>query len=292
MQDKKTEERRARRKEELEKITEQLEEQLLQLFQSGKYADFLKAMGNFWNYSLNNQILIWSQFPEATAVASYRTWKSKFHRQVKKGEHGIHILVPMKVKRKMTEEPCKENEGKTNDEESDKITIFKIGSVFDVSQTEGEPLPSLGIDELKGSVERYESIVQTIRSISPVPIRFDKIRGRAKGYFDPIQKEIVIKKGLSQCHTVHTMIHEMTHAMLNLKEIDKEMDRATNEVIAESTAYAVCSHLGIDTSEYSCGYIVSWSDGRGLNELKQSMQIIRDTASKFIDKMDREMQKI
>lgn len=285
MRDKKEEERRLRRKEEMKKVTEQLEDQLLQLFDSERYEKFLKAMGSFWHYSLNNQLLIMAQFPEATVVASYRTWKTRFHRQVKKGEHGIRILVPMKVKRKRSEEKCEENEEKKDDDESDKITIFKIGSVFDISQTEGEPLPSLGVEELEGSVEQYENMVQIICRISPVPIRFDEIRGGAKGYYDQTEKEIVIRKGLSQCHTVHTLIHEMTHAMLDVKGIDKEIDRATNETIAELTAYAVCSHLGIDTSEYSCGYIVSWSDGRSLTEFKHSMQIIRSMASEIIEKL-------
>lgn len=266
-----------KRQQEIKEITEQLEDQLLgNLFDSEKYKKFLMTMGKFWRYSLNNQILIYRQFPMATYVASYRNWQTKFHRHVRQGEKGIKVLVPIKVKKKQNEDD--EQKDDNDEEEKSRAAFFKVCHVWDISQTEGEPLPTVGVDELCGDVHGYDKMEKAISSISPVPIRMAEIYDGSKGYYDRIKKEIVIKKGMSQSHTIHTLLHEITHAILAQKKIDEKMDRATNEVIAESVSYTVCCNLGIDTSGYSCGYIVSWSDGRDLRVLKQSLQLIRDTA--------------
>jgi len=259
-------------------------------------------MSKFHNYSLNNTILIAMQNPDATLVAGFKSWQNNFGRHVKQGEKGIRIFAPAPYKKKVerekknpkTDEPVRDNSGLVVMEEVE-ITIpaFRVVSVFDVSQTEGKELPSIGVDELSGGVEDYDSFVEVLTKISPVPISFEKIDGGAKGYFSQITKSIGVQEGMSQSQTVKTLIHEVAHATLHDKDKSIEnKDRNTKEVEAESVAYTVCSHFGIDTSEYSFGYIAGWSSGRQMEELKASLNIIRSAASDIITAMEHEFMKV
>ena len=263
-------------------LTAELEQQVQELFDSEKYRLFLDAMAKFHHYSWNNTLLILMQCPHAEQVAGYATWK-KLGRQVKTGEKGIRILVPTPVKIRKTESALQEEKEETvNEEKEQKLLFFKIGHVWDISQTEGPPLPSIAVKELAGDVAAYSNLMKTVKRLSPVPIREGKIEGGAKGYFSPPRQEIVIREGLSERHSFHTAVHELTHSLLNQRGIDKTIDRQTNEVIAESVSYVVCKALKIETEEYSCGYICGWSSGREMKELKTSLTLIRELADELI----------
>ena len=275
-------------------ILKKLEEGVKDLFTSEKYKQYLHTMSKFHHYSFNNTILIAIQKPDATLVAGYSAWKQKFHRQVKKGEKGIMILAPVKLKEKEEDDSKMEAE---NDEKEHKINLlFRPVSVFDVSQTEGEPLPSLGVDELTGNAEGYKAFMQAMCKLSPVPIRFDEIKGGAKGYYHTVDKEIVIKNDMSELQTMKTCVHEVSHALLHdrdkMKDEGIEKDQQTREVEAESVAYVVCSYFNLDTGkDYSFPYIGMWSSSKELNELKASMDTIQKAAAYLIDGIEANMEK-
>ena len=263
--------------ERMKEITDRLETGIQQLFDSDRYKAYLTTMAKFHNYSFNK-------------------WKDTFHRTVKKGEKGIKILAPApyKVKQKMEKldeqgKPILDKDGKPlTEEKTVQIPAFKVVSVFDVSQTEGEPLPSIAVNELSGSVQDYQDFFKALEQASPVPIGFEDIEGGAHGYFHLLDNRIAIQEGMSQLQTIKTAIHEIAHAKLHA--IDPEQtnrpDSRTREVQAESVAYAVCQHYGLDTSEYSFGYVAGWSSGRELAELKASLEIIRNAAHELISALD------
>lgn len=293
------------RNQRMKEITERLEQGVKEIFTSEMYMEYLKTMSQFHSYSFNNTLLIHLQKPDATLVAGYQAWQKKFHRQVRRGEKGIQIIAPAPIREKeevekidpATLEPVLKLDGTPEMEEVEyTIPRFRITTVFDVSQTDGEPLPELATPELMGSVENYEIFMQAIRDISPVPIRFDEIESGAKGFYSSIDKEIVIQNGMSESQTMKTGIHEVTHAKLHDRDVMEEMgekkDKLTREVEAESVAYTVCQYFGLDTSEYSFPYIAGWSSDRDMKELRSSMDTIRRVSGEFIDQMIERMQEI
>ena len=284
-------------------ILKSLETGVENIFTGDKYAQYLQTMSKFHRYSFNNTLLIAMQRPDATLVTGYRNWQS-MGRQVKKGEKGITILAPAPIKRKREQEildqnrkPLLDADGKPRTEEVEVvIPRFKPTTVFDISQTDGEPIETLAPEELTEAVADYDLFMEAITAVSPVPIRFDEIAGEAKGYYHSGDKEIVIQKGMSESQTIKTAIHETGHARLHDKDIMEkqgiEKDRLTKEVEAESVAYCVCSAFGVDTSEYSFPYIAGWSSNRDMKELKASMDIIRKTAGEMIDELSDNLQEL
>lgn len=292
-----------KREEQLKEITERLEQGVQELFTSERYAEYLRTMSQFHSYSFNNTFLIAMQRPDATHVAGYQAWQKKFHRQVKRGEKGIQIISPAPIRRKEERDKVDEQTGQVilkPDGEPEKeevvhvIPQFKVATVFDVSQTVGEPLPDLGVEELTASVENYDAFLAALTQVSPVPIRFAEIEGEAKGFYSNENKEIVIQSGMSESQTLKTAIHEIAHARLHDREVMKERgiekDQMTREVEAESVAYTVCQHFGIDTSDYSFAYVASWSSSMEMKELRASMDTIRHTAAEFIDELTEQIQ--
>lgn len=293
------------RNQRMKEITERLEQGVKDIFTSEMYTEYLKTMSQFHSYSFNNTLLIHMQKPDASLVAGYQAWQKKFHRQVKRGEKGIQIIAPAPIRTKeevekidpATMEPVLKPDGTPETEEVEyTIPRFRITTVFDVSQTEGEPLLELETPELMGSVENYEIFMQAIRDVSPVPIRFDEIESGAKGYYSNTDKEIVIQNGMSESQTMKTGIHEVIHAKLHdrdvMEEMGEEKDKLTREVEAESVAYTVCQYFGLDTSDYSFPYIAGWSSDKDMRELRTSMDTIRRVSGEFIDQMVERMQEI
>ena len=285
----------------MDSIMQSLESGVEELFTSNRYQEFLKTMAKFHNYSFNNTMLIAMQRPDATLVTSYKNWQS-MGRQVMKGEKGITIIAPAPYKKMKEKEVLDENQrpimgtdGKPKTEQVE-VTVphFKAVTVFDIAQTSGEPIQTLAPELLTAAVQDFDSFMQAIQKISPVPIRFDEIDGNANGYYHNADKEIVIKKGLSESQTLKTAIHETVHAKLHDKEIIEslgvEKDRLTKEVEAESVAYCVCSSFGLDTSDYSFPYIAGWSSSREMKEMKASMDVIRKTAGEMIDQLTEELE--
>mgnify|MGYP002643737182 FL=1 len=285
----------------MDSIMQSLESGVEELFTSNRYQEFLKTMAKFHNYSFNNTMLIAMQRPDATLVTSYKNWQS-MGRQVMKGEKGITIIAPAPYKKMKEKEVLDENQrpimgtdGKPKTEQVE-VTVphFKAVTVFDIAQTSGEPIQTLAPELLTAAVQDFDSFMQAIQKISPVPIRFDEIDGNANGYYHNADKEIVIKKGLSESQTLKTAIHETAHAKLHDKEIMEslgvEKDRLTKEVEAESVAYCVCSSFGLDTSDYSFPYIAGWSSSREMKEMKASMDVIRKTAGEMIDQLTEELE--
>ena len=285
----------------MDSIMQSLESGVEELFTSNRYQEFLKTMAKFHNYSFNNTMLIAMQRPDATLVTSYKNWQS-MGRQVMKGEKGITIIAPAPYKKMKEKEVLNENQrpimgtdGKPKTEQVE-VTVphFKAVTVFDIAQTSGEPIQTLAPELLTAAVQDFDSFMQAIQKISPVPIRFDEIDGNANGYYHNADKEIVIKKGLSESQTLKTAIHETVHAKLHDKEIMEslgvEKDRLTKEVEAESVAYCVCSSFGLDTSDYSFPYIAGWSSSREMKEMKASMDVIRKTAGEMIDQLTEELE--
>ena len=285
----------------MDSIMQSLESGVEELFTSNRYQEFLKTMAKFHNYSFNNTMLIAMQRPNATLVTSYKNWQS-MGRQVMKGEKGITIIAPAPYKKMKEKEVLDENQrpimgtdGKPKTEQVE-VTVphFKAVTVFDIAQTSGEPIQTLAPELLTAAVQDFDSFMQAIQKISPVPIRFDEIDGNANGYYHNADKEIVIKKGLSESQTLKTAIHETVHAKLHDKEIMEslgvEKDRLTKEVEAESVAYCVCSSFGLDTSDYSFPYIAGWSSSREMKEMKASMDVIRKTAGEMIDQLTEELE--
>ncbi|MEZ3491533.1 MAG: DUF4316 domain-containing protein [Lachnospiraceae bacterium] len=289
--------------EKMKEITDRLEAGIQELFDSDRFKEYLQVMSKFHNYSFNNTMLIAMQKPDATFVAGYTSWKNNFGRQVVSQAKSIKVLAPSpyKIKKEIdkidpkTQKPVTDKNGKPVKEETE-ITVpaFKVVSVFDVSQTEGKELPSIGVDELTGNVEHYADFFKAAELSAPVPIGFEKIAGGSKGYYSQTDKRIAINEGMSELQNIKTLIHETAHAKLHdidlnappEKQADRP-DRRTREVQAESIAYAVCQHYGLDTSDYSFSYVAQWSSGRELAELKASLETIRSTASELIKDIDK-----
>lgn len=283
----------------MKEITDKLETGIMDLFESDRFQAYLDTMARFHNYSFNNTILIAMQGGQL--VAGYNKWRDEFHRNVKKGEKGIKIFAPApyKVKKEVPKldeqgQPVKDKDGNTVTEQKEiQVPAFKIVSVFDVSQTEGEPLPSLGVEELAGNVERYQDFFKALEQTSPVPMAFEDIPGGSHGYYHLTEKRIAIQENMSELQTLKTAIHEIAHAKLHAidpeapaAEQQNRPDSRTREVQAESVAYTVCQHYGLDTSDYSFGYVAGWSSGKDLKELKASLETIRATAHELITTID------
>ena len=289
--------------EKMKEITDRLEQGIKDLFESDRFKEYLQVMSKFHNYSFNNTLLIAMQKPDATLIAGYNSWKNLFGRQVSRGAKGIKVIAPSpyKVKKEIdkidpkTQKPVTDKNGKPVKEETEvTVPAFKVVSVFDVSQTEGKELPSIGVYELTGDVEQYTDFFKATEQASPAPVGFEKIESGAKGYYSQTEKRIAINEGMSELQNLKTLIHEIAHAKLHdidlnapAKEQADRPDRRTREVQAESIAYAVCQHYGLDTSDYSFSYVAQWSSGRELAELKASLETIRSTASELIKDIDK-----
>ena len=287
--------------EKLKEITDRLEQGIAELFDSERYKEYLKVMSKFHNYSFRNTVLIAMQKPDASLLAGFSAWKNNFERNVMRGQKGIKIIAPSpyKIKQEMqkidphTQKPIIGKDGKPVTEEKEvTIPAYKVVSVFDVSQTEGKELPDIAVDELTGDVDRYKDFFAALEKTSPVPIAFENIEGGSHGYYHLEDKRIAINEGMSELQTLKTAIHEIAHAKLHdidlnaPKDEQPRVDRRTREVEAESVAYTVCQHYGLDTSDYSFGYVAGWSSGRELSELKSSLETIRSAAAEIINSID------
>ena len=288
--------------EKIKEITDRLEQGITELFDSERYKEYLQVMSKFHNYSFNNTLLIAMQKPDASLIAGFNAWKNNFGRNVMRGEKGIRILAPSPYKIRQEVEKKDPQTGKTVIDSDGKpvtetkeiqIPAYKVVAVFDVSQTEGRELPSLSTNELTGDVEKYEDFFAALEKTSPVPMGFEKIEGTAHGYYHLEEKRIAIDEGMSELQNLKTAIHEIAHAKLHdidlnapQEEQPDRPDRRTREVQAESVAYTVCQHYGLDTSDYSFGYVAGWSSGRELAELKSSLETIRATAAEIINSID------
>lgn len=293
-------ESRDKRADELHQITDKLEKGVKDVFQSDKYKQFLNVMAKFPRYSVNNTMLIMMQRPDAQLCQSFTGWK-QMGRYVKKGEKGISILAPApyKIEREQTKldekgRPVFDADGEPVKEKVEvTIRAFKVVKTFDLSQTDGKELPTIGPSELVGNIEGYPKLLQAIQEISPVPVSFELIDGDAKGFYHLEDKKIVVQDGMSEVQTIKTLLHEMAHEKLHDKDNvpeAKDISRNGKEVEAESVAYVVCQHYGINTSDYSFSYVAGWSEGKETPELKASLDKIRQTASEFIYQIDQKME--
>ena len=295
-------------RERLQEITAGIEQGIKELFESEKYRRYLSVMSRFHRYSVNNSMLIYMQKPDATLVAGYNKWKNQFERHVKRGEHGITIIAPTPFKKKIEEQkldpdtkaPILDAEGKAVMEEREvEIPMFRPVKVFDVSQTDGKPLPELA-STLSGNVQNYEAFMEALRRSAPVPLSVEPMAANMDGYFSPDRQRIAIRAGMSEVQTVSAAVHEIAHSKLHNyakaqeeavragdKEPPKKKDRNTEEVEAESISYAVCQYYGIQTGENSFGYIANWSQGKELPELRASLETINKTAGELINDIDR-----
>lgn len=262
----------------LKALTQKLEEGVKAVFDSENYKTYLRTMSKFHNYSINNSILIASQCPVATYVCGYRTWEKEFNRHVNKGEKGIMIYAPRIYKKK------------DEDGNEEKVTIYRATYVFDISQTSGDELPKL-IENLDADVSDYQKIKKALVRVSPTPIDFEPVESSANGYYSPKEDRIVIDSSLSELQTVKTMIHEISHATLKHGTDECKTDRFTNEVQAESIAFLVTGLLGLDTSDYSFGYISSWSSDKEIQELKDSLEVITETSQGIFEELKSELSK-
>lgn len=264
--------------EKVKELFNQLEEGVKKVYDSENYKNMLTVMSKFHNYSANNCILILLQCPTATFVAGYKSWQNNFKRQVKKGEKAIKILAPSK--RKYTKTETDEN-GNESEKEIEYMAFYPT-YVFDISQTEGEDLPTV-CHELKGDIDGFKSLFDGIKKATTANVSIGEVDGQAKGYFSPNDNKIVVKAGMEETQTIKTLIHEVAHSILHRKDGEQEQaTHNTKEVQAESVAYIVSNYLGIDTSEYSFGYVAGWSTGKDVKELKESLDVIQKTASKII----------
>ncbi len=283
----------------IKEITDRLEAGIAALFESEQYKVYLSTMAKFHNYSLNNTLLIAMQKPDATLVAGYQAWKQQHGRQVRKGEKGIQIIAPAPYKGKKEREVIDPGTGRPKLDAQGKplkeiveveYPAFKVATVFDVSQTDGKDLPSIGPGELTGSVDGYGRMFEALKVSCPVPIGFEQIGSGAKGYFHTTENRIALQEDMSEIQTVKTLIHEMAHQKLHSHEKEKpreeRLSSRSKEVEAESVAYTVCQHFGIDTSDYSFGYIAGWSSGKETAELKESLGKIRTAASEMITEIE------
>lgn len=294
-----------KQQQQIREITDKLEQGIQEMFESERYMEYLRTMSKFHNYSLNNTLLIAMQKPDATLVAGYTTWKNQFGRQVQRNEKAIRILAPApyKVKVEMekidpkTQKPVLDPDGNPV-KEPQEITkpAFKVVSVFDVSQTDGRDIPTLGVEELRGEVEKYDIFFEALKRSCPVPMEFEEIQTGAKGYYHQVDHRIAIQQDMSQVQTVKTAIHEMAHQKLhaieNQQDENQKLTRNGKEVEAESVAYTICQHFGIDTSDYSFSYIAGWSAGKETPELKASLNTIRRAASEMITEIEGHVQEI
>lgn len=293
-------ESREKQAEQLKEITDKLEQGVSDVFSSDNYKQFLDTMAKFPRYSVNNNILIMLQKPDAQMCQSFTGWK-EMGRFVKKGEKGIKILAPAPytIQREQTKlddrgNPMMDKDGEPIMESVEiKVNAFKVVSTFDVSQTEGKELPTLGVDELTGGVDGYGTFFEALKEVCPVPMNFENIEGGAKGFYSQIEKRIAIQEGMSEAQTVKTAIHEMAHQKLHAIENNgPKQTRGSKEVEAESVAYTVCQHYGIDTSDYSFSYVAGWSEGKEMQELKASLDTIRRAASEMITAIDEKMEEL
>ena len=265
----------------LKEITGKLEKGVAELFESDRYKEYLRVMARFHRYSFNNTLLIAMQCPGATRLAGFQSWK-KFGRHVKKGEKGIKVIAPTPFKKTVEED---------GEEKEVVVPRYKVVSTYDVSQTEGKPLPEIA-STLTGSVDSYDDLMAALAQVSPVPIGFEDISGSAYGYYSPMEKRIAVREGLSEQQTLKTVVHEISHAKLHDVDLSKpkderpQIDRQTMECQAEAIAFVCCERFGLDTSDYSFGYIAGWSSGRELKELRSSLEIIRNTAAEIIDSVE------
>ena len=277
----------------LAELTDRLENGIKELYASGRYAEYLAAMSQFHHYSFGNALLILLQCPAATSVAGYNDWKKKFGRQVKAQEKSIKILAPCSVRRFVEREKKDPDTGRTLYGSDGKplmewhrevVTHYKVVSVFDVSQTEGRELPSL-VSELSGEVPDFENVYARLAALCPLPVELGPVPGTAKGYASFAENRVVVRSGMSQVQTIKTLIHETAHAKLHPPDFLSEnpKPRQEKEVEAESVAYVVCQHFGINTSDYSLGYVAGWSRGMELAELKASLNVIHSTAGEIIN---------
>lgn len=288
-------------RERLREITDGIEQDIKELFESEKYMRYLSVMSRFHRYSVNNTMLIYMQKPEATLVAGYNKWKNQFERHVKKGERGITIIAPTPYKKKIEEQkldpdtnaPILDKDGKVITEEKEiEIPMFRPVKVFDVSQTDGKPLPELA-SALSGNVQNYEIFMEALRRAAPVPIAFEAMAADMDGYFSAAEQRIAIRQGMSEVQTVSATVHEIAHSKLHdhkkqeNEEVEEAKSRRTEEVEAESISYAVCQYYGIQTGENSFGYIASWSQGKELKELRASLETINKTSCELISDIDR-----
>lgn len=292
-------------KEQLKEITDSIEQGIKDLFESEKYKQYLRTMSRFHRYSVNNTLLIAMQRPDATHIAGFSNWRNQFGRHVRKGEKGIQIIAPTPYKKKIdavkldpdTKAPVLDQNGNAVMEEIEiKIPMFRVVSVFDVSQTEGRPLPEV-VSDLTGNVQQYDAFMEALRRASPVPVSIEPIVPTTDGYFSLTEQAITIRAGMSEVQTVCATVHEIAHAKLHNYDISNtqseqseelpKKDQRTKEVEAESIAYAVCQYYGIETAENSFGYIAGWSKGKELSELRASLETINQTASELIDDIDR-----
>lgn len=293
-------ESRDKRADELQQITDKLEKGVVEVFQSDRYKQFLDTMAKFPRYSVNNSLLIMMQKPDAQLCQSFTGWK-QMGRYVKKGEKGISILAPApyKIEREQTKldekgRPVFDADGEPVKEKVEvTIRAFKVVKTFDLSQTDGKELPTIGPSELVGNIEGYPKLLQALQKISPIPVSFELIDGDAKGFYHLEDKKIVVQDGMSEVQTIKTLLHEMAHQKLHDKDNvpeAKDISRNGKEVEAESVAYVVCQHYGINTSDYSFSYVAGWSEGKETPELKASLDKIRQTASEFIYQIDQKME--
>ena len=290
---------RQTREEKMSAIQKKLEDGVRAIFTSEKYQEYISAMSKFPRYSINNCILIASQLPEASLVCGFRKWQTEFNRTVNKGEHGIMILAPIKGKTEVVEEVFDENNKAVVDEngnqKTEKVTreyqTFRPVYVFDVSQTSGDPLPTLA-SELNETVDSFEEMKSVLISISPVPVSFETINGGANGYYSPTAGKIVIDERLPQLQMLKTMVHEIAHATLGHGSKEDKWDRQTKEVQAESVAYWVTQMIGLDTSDYSFGYISGWSKDKEVSELKESLDVIKQTADKLSSSIEEKIREL
>jgi antirestriction protein ArdC len=288
----------------VKEITDKLEAGIQALFESEAFKNYLKTLSKFHDYSLNNTILIAMQKPDATLVAGYTAWQKNFGRQVQKGETGIRILAPTPYKKQMevdrldpvTGQAVLNPDGSTaKDLKEIMVPAFKVVNVFDVSQTDGKPLPTIGVDELEGNVTNYELFFEALKRACPVPVDFEQISSGAKGYYHTVEQRIALQEGMSEVQTVKTMIHEMAHQKLHSidpKDLPPEEPRLTRnakEVEAEAIAYTVSQHYGIETSDYSFAYIAGWSKDRSAPELKASLGLIRNASSEMISLIEEKL---
>lgn len=291
-------EKREEQAAQLKEITEKLEQGVMNVYSSDEYKNFLNMLAKFPRYSVNNNILIMLQRPDAQMCQSFTGWKA-MGRYVKQGEVGIKILAPSPYKVHKERDKVDENGEVIRDEngevvketETYQVSAFKVVRTFDVSQTEGKELPSVGVHELSGDIADYDQFLNNLKEICPVPVSFESFPGAAKGYFSRVENCIVVRSGMSQLQTIKTLIHEMAHQKLHSAEVPgQEKTREQKEVEAESVAYTMCQHYGLDTSDYSFAYVATWSNGKELPELKASLETIRQAASDMILAVDEKME--
>ena len=279
--------------EKTESILKQLEQGIKDVFVSGRYQEYLTTMAKFHHYSFNNVMLILMQRPDASHVAGFHTWQREFERSVMKGETGIRILAPVSIKREIWSEK-KDAQGRSlpdpitgnpiKELKEIQIQSFRIVCVFDIEQTTGKPLPKLA-EELKTHLDNAKDLEKAIHSVATCPIEFDLMPDSVNGYYDTSVHKIVIRKGMATAQTIKTMVHELAHSRLHDEshEADNKLkDRATMEVEAESVAFVVCQHLGIDTAEYSFGYLASWSENQEVKKLSSSLSLIQKESDALI----------